>query len=464
MTKRFRSSDLDQMYLLPPSLQDWLPEEHLAHFVAELTERLDIKDFLTRYEKGDGRGLAAYHPVLMLRLLLYGYCVGKRSSRQIQKATHDDVAFRYLAANQHPDHATIAAFRKQNLDAITKLFEQVLLLCRKAGLVRLGAIAIDGTKIQANASREATSRYNDLSAQEERLKRKVQEMLQDAERVDQEEDARYGAAGTQQDLPPELATTQQRLEKIHEIKQLLEQEAKEKAQKAQDERDASGGKHRNERMKKRYQRARQPIEKSNPQYNEVDPDSKLMPDAATGGFVQAFNAQVAVDAQTQIIVAATVTSQINDREQLQPMAERTEQHLQGDRPQVLLADAGYFSEEAVSKLQADKWNVIVTPDGGRKKQDEQSGLPEPRNRPKGEVGEAMRKRLRDTIDGKIYKLRKEIVEPVIGQIKEGRGVRRFLLRGLEAVQGEWHLVCLTHNLLKMFRAENGLLQVAPVRT
>ena len=444
MAKRFRECSQDQIYLLPPSLQDWLPETHLARFVSEICDSLDLNAFLAKHEQGDGRGLAAYHPVMMLRLLLYGYCIGKRSSRQIEKATHDDVAFRYLAANQHPDHATISAFRKAHLDALVTLFEQVLLLCRKAGLVRLGAIAIDGTKIQANASPEETVRYKQLCASEERLTRRVREMFEEAERVDREEDARYGRQGKPQDLPPELATTQQRIEKIQQAKRQLEEEAKEKADKARAERAASGGKHRNEAAKKRHQRATQPIEKSNPQHNAVDPDSRLMPDAVTGGFVQAFNAQVAVDAQSQIIVSAAVSSEVNDREQLVPMAELTKQML-GARPEVMLADAGYFSLDAVETLAKNGWNLLVTPDGGRKKK-------MAANSPKGPIAEAMRKRLAEAVEGKIYRLRQETVEPVFGPIKEARGVRRFLMRGLKAVAAEWQIVCLTHNLLKLFRA------------
>src|SRR6478736_3874660 len=206
MSKRFRECSLDQDYLLPPSLHDWLPENHLARFIAEVSEQLDLGQVHASYQTGDGRGLAAYHPLLMVRLLLYGYCVGRRSSRQIEKATHEDVAFRYLAGNQHPDHDTIAGFRRRHAEALGNLFGQVLELCRAAGLVKVGTIAIDGTKMKANASREQTVRYGQLEDREERLQQRVREILEEAEREDAEEDARYGRGRKEPDLPPELAT------------------------------------------------------------------------------------------------------------------------------------------------------------------------------------------------------------------------------------------------------------------
>jgi len=228
MSKRFRECSLDQDYLLPPSLHDWLPENHLARFIAEVSEQLDLGQVHASYQTGDGRGLAAYHPLLMVRLLLYGYCVGRRSSRQIEKATHEDVAFRYLAGNQHPDHDTIAAFRRRHAEALGNLFGQVLELCRAAGLVKVGTIAIDGTKMKANASREQTVRYGQLEDREERLQQRVREILEEAERADAEEDARYGRGRKEPDLPPELATVEGRLQKIREAKQRLEQEAAER--------------------------------------------------------------------------------------------------------------------------------------------------------------------------------------------------------------------------------------------
>ena len=218
------------MYLLPPSLQDWLPEDHLARWVAEVSADLDLQAIYAVYEQRDGRGQAAYDPRMMVRLLVYGYCVGKRSSRQIEKATYDDVAFRYLAADQHPDHDTIAAFRQQHLAALAELFAQVLRLCREAGLVQLGRIAIDSTKIRAHASRNRTVRYQQLQEAERELEERVRTLLAEAAQVDAEEDACYGVGRRAQDLPAELATSEQRLRKIREAKQKLEQQAEQRRQ------------------------------------------------------------------------------------------------------------------------------------------------------------------------------------------------------------------------------------------
>ena len=221
MAKRFRPYSLDQDYLLPPSIKDWLPEGHLARFIGDVTQEMDLQPLLGRYRNGDGRGLAAYNPVMMLRLILYGYCVGKRSSRQLEKATYDEVPFRYLAGNQHPDHDTIATFRKEHLASLGNLFVGVLQLCCKAGMVKVGQVAIDGTKMRANADRNYSFRYNQLSEQEQALQKQVEQMLAEAAQIDAEEDAQYGKGRKPEELPEELRSAETRLAKIREIRQRL---------------------------------------------------------------------------------------------------------------------------------------------------------------------------------------------------------------------------------------------------
>lgn len=443
MAKRFRDFVWEQEYLLPPSLEDWLPEGHLARFTAEVCGELDLSKILAAYA-GDGRGLAAYHPQMMVRLLMYGYATGRRSSRQIERATYEDVAFRYLSVNQQPDHDTIAAFRQRHLPALEELFAQVLGLCRGAGLVKMGIVAIDGTKMLANANPERTVRYNELEETERKL---VRRWLEEAEQVDAEEDERYGKGQNPSDLPADMATAEQRLKKIREAKQQLEQEARERAEVADQERSSNGGKHKNQAAKKRYKRAHEPLAKANPQYNWTDPDSKIMRDAATGGWVQAYNAQAAVD-ESQIIIAAEISNVPADRAHLVPMARAVQTAL-GQMPGALLADAGYFSTEALEDPLLRDAQVLMSPDGGSPRS---RRAPAPANAAKHPQAQRMRQRLNTELGRALYARRKTLIEPVFGQIKEARQIRRFLLRGLRAVRSEWRIICATHNLLKLFRA------------
>ena len=230
MNKRFRVCTLDQQFLLPPSLQDWLPEDHLARFVADVMNELDLSQIYAKYERSDGRGLSAYHPLLLTRLLLYGYCIGISSSRKLEKATYDNVAFRYLAADQHPDHDTLASFRQEHLDALAGLFVQALKLCQKAGLVKLGNVAIDGTKIMANASTRRSVSYQKISEREQYWQNEVQRLLKQAQQTDQQEDQRFGQGQSAAALPDELARAQSRLQRLKQAKAELEQEAQEQLQ------------------------------------------------------------------------------------------------------------------------------------------------------------------------------------------------------------------------------------------
>jgi len=458
MSKQFRDCNLDQLILLPASLQDWLPEGHLARFVAEVVETLDLSAIYRKYEEGDGRGLAAYDPKMMVRLLIYGYCRGVASSRRIERATYEDVAFRYLAADQHPDHTTLADFRKEHLAELAQLFVQVLRLCQRAGLVKLGHVALDGTKVKANASKHKAMSYERMGEAEKRLEAEVQALLEEAARVDAEEDGKYGKGKRGDELPEEWARRERRLEKIREAKAALEQEARERAekQKAQvEERLKEREKQEAERGRKfagRPPQAPDP-EQAKPepkaQRNFTDPDSRIMKDGATKEFVQAYNAQAAVDSQAQVIVAASVTQEANDKKQLVPMLEQVEA-LTGSKPERATADAGYYSEQSVTDPKLEEIDLFVAPD--RQHQGEE--VPSATGSPPGETGRAeqMRQKLRTAEGQAVYKLRKAVVEPVFGQIKEERGFRRFLLRGRVKVEAEWKMICATHNLLKLFRS------------
>jgi transposase len=458
MGKQFRDCDLNQAYLLPPSLQDWLPEGHLARFVAEVVEALDLSAIYAKYAEGDGRGQAAYDPRMMVRVLIYGYCRGVASSRRMERATYEDVAFRYLAADQHPDHDTIAGFRQEHLAHLAQLFVQVLQLCQRAGLVKLGHVALDGTKIQANASKHKAMSYERMGEAEKKLEEEVQALLGEAARVDAEEDGKYGKGKRGDELPKELARRESRLEKIQEAKAALEQEAREAAEKKQAEVEAQikeREKQERERGRKMGGRPPQALdpEQAQPeakaQRNFTDPDSRIMKDGATKEFVQAYNAQAVVDSHAQVIVVAAVTQEANDKKQLVPMLKEVKVQM-GSPPQQATADAGYFSEPNVTDAQLQGIDLFVAPD--RQKHGEKPPSTTGPPPPEASVTEQMRHKLRTAEGQAVYKLRKAVVEPVFGQIKEARGFRRFLLRGLAKVQAEWKMICATHNLLKLFRS------------
>jgi len=454
MNKRFRACSLDQPFLLPPSLQDWLPENHLARFIADITAELDLSDICAHYERRDGRGKSAYHPLMLTRLLLYAYCVGKPSSRKIEKATYDDVAFRYLAADQHPDHDTIAAFRQGHLQSLASLFGEALRLCREAGLVKLGHVALDGTKVAAQASFRRNVKADQVLRRERELAERVAELLAEAERVDAEEDALYGKGRRGDELPDELATTEKRLAKLREIKQQMEQRARQEATELEQRKREAGGKPRSEAEKKRWQRAKKRAQFSNQKTNTTDPDSRSMKDGASGAIVQAYNAQAAVDGARQIIVAASVTTECNDKAQILPMVKQVKKNLAA-KPVAVTADCGYWCEDLLTDEAMDGIDLLVPPDAQDKPKPQQEL---PTNAPRTPLAEVMRARLKTEDVRAVYSKRKAIVEPVFGYIKQWRGFRRFSLRGLEKVQAEWALICLTHNLLKLHRyriAETG---------
>ena len=458
MSKHFRTDHLDQGLLFPPSLHDWLPEGHLARFIVDVIEELDLDSIYQSY-KGDGRGMAAYPPLMMVRVLLYGYCRGVVSSRKIQRATFEDVAFRYLPADTHPDHATIAAFRQRHLEALAGLFVQVLQICQKAGLVKLGHVAIDGTKIKANASKHKAMSYDRMDETTRRLRQEVDELLRNAATADAAEDAQHGKGRRGDELPAELARRQSRLEKIRAAKADLEREAKEKAEKARVEAEAKIAERREKEARTGKKAGGHDPQVPDPeqakpepkaQRNFTDPESRIMPDGANkGSYVQSFNAQAAVDSQAQVIVAAEVTQQTNDSEQLVPMIKQVVANA-GKKPIAVSADAGYWSAANVSDAGVAGVDLYIAT--GRQKHGEKeataNGPPPEGATPK----EAMAHKLRTEAGKSIYKMRKAIVEPVFGQTKEWRGFRRFSFRGLGRVGLEWKLICLTSNILKLFRS------------
>jgi len=459
MGQNFYPDTITQTLMFPPSLHDWLPDGHLARFLVDVVSALDLSAIYTSYQEKDGRGQAAYAPEMMVRVLLYGYATGVYSSRKIQTRTFEDVAFRYLSGDQHPDHATIAEFRKRHLDALSGLFTQALLLCSEAGLVKLGHVAIDGTKIKANASKHKAMSYKRMNETAARLKQEIDALLTTAEKTDAEEDAQYGKDRHGDELPVELQRRESRLKKLQEAKAALEQEAKEKAaqQRAETEQKLAERKEEERRTgkKKRGRRPEPPDpEQARPkdtaQRNFIDPESRIMPDGANkGSFVQGYNAQIAVDSASQVIVAAEVTQETNDKKQLIPIIAQIVTNVE-QKPEKVSADTGYFSEANVTDESVKDVDLYVAT--GRDKHGQVaetiSDPPPPDASPK----EAMRHKLRTEAGRAVYKMRKAIVEPVFGQIKEQRGFRRFSLRGKQNVRSEWRLVCTVSNLLKLFRS------------
>ena len=454
--KTFKPYTPDQLLLLPPALQDWLPEGHLALFISDVVDQaLDLTPILATYDTGDGRGQPPYHPALMVKLLLYAYCTGKPSSRRIEQATYEEVPYRVLAANQHPDHDSLAAFRQQHLPALAGLFTQVLALCQQAGLVKLGHVALDGTKVLANASKHKAMSYGRMAEAERKLEAEVAALLARAQQVDAAEETQYGKGRRGDELPAELARRESRLAKIREAKAALEAEARAQAAEAaavaqtrlaERERKAAATGRKPKGRPPQVPDPAQAMPDPKAQRNFTDPESRIMQDGATKGFVQAYNAQAAVDGAAQVIVAAAVTQAANDKQQLLPMLTQVVANC-GEAPTAASADSGYFSAAAVTDAALAGIDLYVAVD--RQPHGEAPAVLVPEE---GTVIGTMRAKVASGAGHAVYALRKTLVEPVFGQIKEGRGFRCFSFRGLAKVQAEWFLICLTHNLLKLFRA------------
>jgi len=391
------------------------------------------------YEEED-RGQPPYHPRMMTKILLYGYCVGVFSSRRMEKRLVEDVAFRVLAAGNEPDFRTLSDFRKIHLKALEELFQQVLRLALEVGALKLGRVVLDGSKVKANASKHKAMSYGRMEETEKRLRKEVRELLKQAEAVDKEEDQRYGRERQGEELPEELQRRETRIARIREAKKALEERAREKAE--------SEGK---------VDQEAKPRAKD--QYNFTDPESRIL--KGSDGFVQGYNTQVAVEPTLQLIVGQTVTQAANDKQQMVPLIEVIEEQ-SGQKPEEVLADSGYCSEENLKYLAKRRMEGFVATEkqkhGERNEPCKRGPLPQGASRV-----ERMKRRLKTKVGAAVYARRKCIVEPVFGQIKQARGFRQFLLRARAAaarrlyepetrkVRGEWALVCMTHNLLKFHK-------------
>jgi len=449
-TSRFRPYNPDQLFLLPQDMKQWLPEDDLVYFIMDVVKQVDLRKIYRPYEL-ERRGQPPYNPTMMVGLLLYAYAVGVPSSRKIEQATYHSIPFRVLTANQHPDHDTIADFRKRHLKTLAGLFVQVLRLCQKAGLVKFGHIALDGTKVKANASKHKAMSYGRMEKKAAELKKEIDHLLAQAEQADMKEDALYGKGKRSGQLPKELQFRQTRLQKIQEAKLALEEEARIETAARKAEYEAKKKAYDN----KTGRRGRPPKAPSGQidskrQRNFTDPDSRIMLASGSKDFVQGYNCQAAVDGKTQVIVATGVTQETNDKQQIEPLIEKIEENTAGKLPKVVSADAGYFSETNCNILADKEIEAYVAT--GKQKHGEISLQPRGRIPNNAKAKERMARKLRTLKGRATYSLRKQIVEPVFGQIKEARNFRHFSFRGLENCQQEWDLVCLTHNLLKLFRS------------
>jgi transposase len=481
--KSYREWLPDQPYLLPPSPQEWLPAEHLAYFVVDAVGHLDLSRIEEEIQRKDARGERPYDPHMMTALLLYSYSTGRYSSRRIATGTYEDVPLRVIAAGEHPHFTTINDFRLDHWDSLAALFVQVYGMCSRVGMVRLGEVSLDGAKIKANASKHKAMSYQRMGEEEKRLQGEVQALLKRAEQADEEEDVLYGEGKDREDVPKELARREERLQRLRAAKAELEKEAAAAREaelrelaagqraKAKDKAVAPEERERAERRARKHEEQaealcpqsdegereqgelplnRVPCEpeglpKPKAQRNFTDPESRIM--VKDGAFVQSYNAQIVVDGDNQLIVAHGVSNQSPDAEYLIPMVERTIE-VCGKTPEGLLADSGYFSKENVEAVQAKGTEPFIAV--GREKKAEGAAATQQGTEAQ-KVRAAMAEKLKVGEGKKIYARRKAVVEPVFGQIEQARGFRRFSQRGLKKVANEWAFVCLTHNLLKLFR-------------
>jgi transposase len=442
MAYNFLRGDHNQPFLLPPDLRDWLPQGHLAWFVLDVVDQLDLQPFY-RAHRTDGHGHPAYDPKLLLGVLLYAYAIGVRSSRQIERRLSEDLAFRVLAGNQTPDHVTIARFRVRHEQALAGFLVASLKLCAAAGMVRVGTVALDGTKLAANAADKANRTHDQLEAE-------VAEILRQAAETDQREDREHGPARGDE-LPPALASKANRLARLRQAKAQLEAEAAARRQ-AYQQRVAAHTAAAKAKGRKPRQLKPRPQEAPNPKAvaNATDPDSRFLHNR--NGTVQGYNAQ-AVTTLEQVIVAAELTGEANDVHQLDPMLQATATTLAAagidERPEAALADSGYWSIDNLTTI-PDAPELLIPPaKHGRQGKPRKDGKP---SASKSDGLRAAMKRKLASDEGKArYAKRRETVEPVFGQIKEQQGARRFIRRGMTACKAEWKLLCGTHNLLKLWR-------------
>ena len=434
MPTRFRPYHPDQGLLLPPDLRDWLPEGHLAHHVSDLVEGLDMTAFYAPYE-GDGRRKSPYEPRMMLKVLIYGYATGVVSSRALARKLQEDVAFRVLAAGNFPSHRTLCEFRRRHLGDFKRLFVEVVRLAAETGVANFGKLSIDGTKVRANASKRKAMSYKRMREEEERLGEEIEALVDRAGAVDAQEDARFGEACRGDELPEELRRREDRLAAIRAAKERLEARQRE----ADDARGRKPGQKRNPKGGRPYKRDYgEPEEKA--QDNFTDPQSRIMKTSAEG-FQQCYNAQVAVEGKNQLIVAVEVSSNASDQGRLTPLVQEVES-THGRRPATVLADAGYCNEADLATLQAlgVDGHVALGREGRRQVAVDAEKHP---------AKAAMAEKLATEAGRAQYAQRKWLAEAPIGWIKEALGFRRFSVRGLDKVRGEWDLVCLALNVKRM---------------
>lgn len=447
MSTNYIPADRNTLYLFPPSVQDWLPEDHMARFVVDIVAQLDLHPIVSRY---GGRGSKAYHPQILLALLFYGYATGIFSSRKIEQATYDSVAFRYIAANTHPDHDTIATFRKRFLKELKPLFVQILIIAKEIGMLKLGKVSLDGTKVKANASQHHALSWKHACRIEKQLQEEVEELM----RLGQQADCTELHEGL--NIPQELARRQDRLEAIMVAKEKIKQRADERycrelqkyEQKvtARKEKSAKTGK------KPRGPKPKPPTSgpSNKDQVNLTDEESRIMPSGKS--FVQAYNAQAGVDLDSMLIVSSHISQSPNDKQEIEPTLEAlTSLPETVGEVNTLIADSGYFSEANVETCTETNIEPLIAI--GRQKHhqtlQERFGYHEPLPDNAGPV-DSMRHRLKTTEGRRLYGKRKSTVEPVFGIIKEVMGFRQFQLRGFEAVSGEWILASIAWNLKRMF--------------
>lgn len=435
MGKVFRDWDIEQLMMFPPSVEDFVPKGHLAHFVRDtVLEALDLTAILECYS--EERGYPPYHPAMMTALLLYAYCQGIYPSRRMAKGCRERVDFMAVTGMQAPDFRTISDFRKRHLAALGELFVQVLRLCQEAGLVKLGHVALDGTKIKANASKHKAMSYKRMEKAESELEGIVSDWFNKAKAADLRDDQEHGVELSGEELPDWVRDKQRRLEKIREARARLESEAQ-AAEKGEEKKTGGPG---------RPRKNEPGTPKDSAQTNFTDPESRIM--KSHDGFIQGYNAQAVVDADSQVIVAQGLTHNASDAQQLAVMVAQIKQNT-GRQARELSADAGYCSEDNLKELRRRHINGYIAT--GRQKHGEATAAGE-RKVKLGTYVYAMWQKLRRGGHRSRYRLRKQTVEPVFGQVKQGRGFRQFLLRGVRKVTGEWSLICTAHNLLKLAAA------------
>jgi transposase len=499
--KKYRSWNPDQQLLFPPAMRDWLSEDHLVYRFMDVIDVLDLSSITDEIHEKDPRGTRPYHPGMMLALLVYAYACGIYSSRRIAAATYDMIPFRVLTGDQHPHFTVINEFRGRHLDALPDLFVQVLRLCGRAGLVDLEHVALDGSKVDANASKHKAMSHGRMEEEIERLGREVRELLARAEEADTEEDELYGPGRDAHEINEELARREKRLEVIRKAKAELEQEAREARIKKLDEiaetqrsaatteTDATERKRKltradnaekeAQRLAAKHKDTQSEDDNSDPdddlpshqipstkegaptpkaQRNFTDPDSRIM--VRGGGFMQAYNCQIVVDGAHQIIVAEGVTNQPPDQQHLIPMMNRLAANM-GQTPWRLTADSGYMSEDNAAYCEAHGIDAYIAVDRKKHRQNATTTENDTWHYQDKEAWRAMRDKVKSDVGREVYRHRKHIVEPVFGHVKEARRFRRFSLRGISKVRGEWTLVSLVHNLLKLVNAPVSSSQPVP---